>query len=72
MEIFNSYLSNIALIDLTQAIKRKTISLRRTYRIKLPDAIIVARAIETGATLLTNNIAFLAGLGLQTPSQTFL
>ena len=57
MEIISSYLSNIALINLTPAIKQKTISLRRTYRIKLPDAIIVASAIEAGATLLTNDIA---------------
>ena len=57
IEIISGYLSNITLINLTQAIKQKTISLRRIYRIKLPDAIIVASAIEAGATLLTNDIA---------------
>jgi hypothetical protein len=44
------------LINLTTAIKQKTISFRRTYRIKLPDAIIVASAIDAGAILLTNDI----------------
>jgi len=57
IEIINIYLSNITLVNLTKAIKQKTISLRRTYRIKLPDAIIVASAIEVGATLLTNDVA---------------
>ncbi|MFA6922288.1 MAG: type II toxin-antitoxin system VapC family toxin [Gallionella sp.] len=57
IEIINSYLSNITLVNLTKAIKQKTVSLRRTYRIKLPDAIIVASAIEAGATLLTNDVA---------------
>lgn len=57
IEIISSYLSNITLINLTPAIKQKSISLRRTYRIKLPDAIIVASAIEAGAVLLTNDIA---------------
>ncbi|MDP2902064.1 MAG: PIN domain-containing protein [Methylovulum sp.] len=57
MEIINTYLGNIVLMNLTEAIKQKTISLRRTYRIKLPDAIIAATAIEAGAVLLTNDKA---------------
>lgn len=56
-EIINSYLGNIVLINLTEDIKQKTISLRRTYRLKLPDAIIAATAIEARAVLLTNDIA---------------
>ncbi len=56
-QIINRYLSGITLMDLTPAIKQKTIHLRRTYRIKLPDAIIVATSIETGAALLTNDRA---------------
>lgn len=56
-EVINSYLGNIFLMNLTQNIKQKTISLRRIYRIKLPDAIIAATAIETGSVLLTNDIA---------------
>jgi len=69
-QIINSYLSNIVLMNLTEAIKQKTISLRRAYRIKLPDAIIAATAIEAGAVLLTNDRALhtiedLACLSLQ-------
>lgn len=56
-QIITSYLNDIVLISLTDNIKQKTINLRRTYRIKLPDAIIAATAMETKATLLTNDIA---------------
>jgi len=54
-QIINNYLSNIVLLNLTETIKQKTISLRRACRIKLPDAIIAATAIESGAILLTND-----------------
>lgn len=57
VEIITSYLNDIVLISLTDNIKQKTINLRRTYRIKLPDAIIAATAMETNATLLTNDSA---------------
>ena len=54
-QIINNYLSNIVLLNLTESIKQKTISLRRAYRIKLPDAIIAATAIVSGAMLLSND-----------------
>lgn len=54
-QIINNYLSNIVLLNLTETIKQKTISLRRACRIKLPDAIIAATAIESGAILLAND-----------------
>lgn len=56
-EIINDYLGNIVLINLTEEIKQQTIRLRRAYRIKLPDAIIAATAIEAVAVLLTNDKA---------------
>ncbi len=56
-EIIIGYLNNIVLMTLTDNIKQKTIKLRRTYRIKLPDAIIAATAMETKAILLTNDTA---------------
>jgi predicted nucleic acid-binding protein len=69
-EIINDYLGNIVLINLTEGIKQKTIRLRRACRIKLPDAIIAATAIDAGAVLLTNDKALhtiegLACLSLQ-------
>jgi predicted nucleic acid-binding protein len=41
---------------LTANIAQKTIFLRRQYRLKTPDAIIVATAWEFEATLLTNDL----------------
>ena len=38
---------------LTENVKNKTIALRRAYKIKLPDAIIVATAIENKLQLIT-------------------
>jgi len=43
----------IFVIDLTDSVKRETIMLRRTTRLKLPDCIIAASAIALNAVLLT-------------------
>lgn len=51
-----SFLNQIALVGIDTNIKNLTISLRKQYKLKLPDAIIVATAQFLGATLLTNNI----------------
>ena len=40
-------------------LKQETIKLRRQYRFKLPDAIIVATARHLNAELLTNDIKLL-------------
>lgn len=45
------FLEHVAVIGLTDAIEDRAIELRRTHRIKLPDAIIAATAVELGATL---------------------
>jgi len=55
--IIIEHLHTITIIGLTEAIKQTTIVLRRKYRLKLPDALIVATTIESNATLLTNDIA---------------
>jgi predicted nucleic acid-binding protein len=49
------FLADITIIELNQAIKESAISLRRQYRFKLPDALIVATTHFLTATLLTNN-----------------
>jgi predicted nucleic acid-binding protein len=46
--------ANILVLD--EDITDLTISLRKEYRIKLPDAIIAATAIHHNMTLITNNI----------------
>ncbi|MGZ8217089.1 type II toxin-antitoxin system VapC family toxin [Methylomagnum sp.] len=49
------FLDSIYIVGLTEAIKEQVIQLRQRYRIKLPDAIIAATAIQEQAILLTND-----------------
>jgi predicted nucleic acid-binding protein len=53
------FLSAIQVITLDDAIEGRTIALRRQRKIKLPDAIIAATAIERGLTLLSLDKALL-------------
>lgn len=41
--------------ELTENVANKTIELRKTYKTKLPDAIIAATALENQFTILTRN-----------------
>lgn len=50
-----SFLEDVTVVDLGPEICRPTINLRRTYSLKLPDAIICATALALDATLLTND-----------------
>jgi predicted nucleic acid-binding protein len=43
----------ISVVDLTSAVKKEAIALRRTVNIKLPDCIVAATAIALSAVLLT-------------------
>ena len=52
-----SLLSTIEVVGIDQSIKELTISLRKAYRLKLPDAVVVATASSIGAILLTNDLA---------------
>jgi predicted nucleic acid-binding protein len=53
-------LHEIPIVDITSEIKEQTISFRKKYRLKLPDAIIAATALFLRATLVTNDKSFLA------------
>lgn len=44
-------------IPLHDAIVQKTIEFRKTYKIKLPDAVIAATTLVHGLTLITRNIS---------------
>ncbi len=52
----HDFLADVTVIELSQEIKQATINLRRQYRFKLPDAVIVATARHLDAQLLTNDI----------------
>jgi len=43
----------LPVIDLTSEIKKETIALRRTIKLKLPDCIVAATAVVLNAKLLT-------------------
>ncbi len=55
LKVLNGFISDCFVIELEQAIKIKTVEIRKAYNIKLPDAIIAATAIIHGLILVTRN-----------------
>lgn len=51
-------LNNCSKLQLKEEIKERTIKIRKTYNIKLPDAIIAASAIENRLPLITADVGF--------------
>lgn len=62
------FLSLLDRVELTQSIRLETIRLRRQKRLKLPDALIAASAINNKAILLSNDQAFQVVDGLMVQS----
>lgn len=66
-EIAERYMQEICsscqIIPLSESVIQETITIRKQYRIKLPDAIIYATALVQNLPLLTNNIADFKSLG---------
>ena len=59
--LFQQFLQRVAVVDLTMAnvaLIEKIIELRQQYRLKLPDAIIAAMAIQNSASLVTADQEF--------------
>ncbi|MBL7222435.1 MAG: type II toxin-antitoxin system VapC family toxin [Candidatus Brocadiae bacterium] len=54
-----AFLGHVAIVGLTDAIEERAIQLRRKHRLKLPDAIIAATAVELGAALVTSDTQLL-------------
>ena len=54
----HSFIKDCTVLFLTENVKNKTIALRRSYKIKLPDAIIAATAIENNLQLITADKGF--------------
>jgi predicted nucleic acid-binding protein len=50
------FLNQITVVSIDNSVKNLTISLRKQYRLKLPDAIITATAQNLNATLFTNDV----------------
>jgi len=51
------FVKSSLVIGLTDEIIDQTISLRKTYKIQLPDAVIASTAIVSGLTVLTRNFS---------------
>lgn len=62
IEIFRSFVSYSTVFDLTEDIILRTIALRRSRRIKIPDAVIAATALEYDLTLITHNTSNFQGI----------
>ena len=54
-ENIKSLLSYFEIFNITDDIKNKTIEIRKTYGIKLPDSIICATTIVNRTTLISND-----------------
>jgi hypothetical protein len=55
--IFEAWLARLSIQTVTEQILRRAAALRRQRRMKLGDSIIAATALETGADLVTRNVA---------------
>ncbi|PWK73757.1 hypothetical protein LX99_04142 [Mucilaginibacter oryzae] len=56
LQLVNDFIANVTIIELENAIKLKTAEIRKTTKIKLPDAIIAATALIHNLTLVTRNV----------------
>ncbi|MDK9692941.1 MAG: type II toxin-antitoxin system VapC family toxin [Sulfurimonas sp.] len=54
-EILKRLLSQFESIELTKSVKEKTIQIRKESKLKLPDSIIVASALDNDAILVTSD-----------------
>jgi predicted nucleic acid-binding protein len=54
----HQFLNQIQIIGISGAVKEEAVRIRRTFRLKLPDAIIAATSVVLGATLLSNDRDF--------------
>ncbi len=64
-EAVRAFLHATTVLPLTEAVKEAAIELRRSSKLKTPDAIIAATAQVHGATLLTNDKRLLNVPGLR-------
>jgi predicted nucleic acid-binding protein len=56
IKVLNEFIDDVRIIELEKSVKLKTAEIRKSHRIKLPDAIIAATALVYDFTLVTRNI----------------
>ncbi|KOH45513.1 type II toxin-antitoxin system VapC family toxin [Sunxiuqinia dokdonensis] len=54
--VLESFVAGSTVLDLDEKVIRKTIQIRKTHSIKLPDAIIAATCLVHNCALITHNI----------------
>jgi predicted nucleic acid-binding protein len=54
-DVIDMFLRDFTVVDLTRRIARDAVEIRRTHRIRLPDAIVWASARSESAVLVTRN-----------------
>lgn len=57
-QVLEDFLSNCIVIDINNRIKAEIINLRKNYRIKLPDCIIIASSLYLNIPLITADSDF--------------
>ena len=53
---FEPFYEHLPVLHFTEPVLERTAQIRRNYRVRLPDALIAACAIETNSILVTRNI----------------
>lgn len=56
LQLLTDFINDVTIFELENAIKLKTAEIRKTSRIKLPDAIIAATALVHDLILVTRNV----------------
>jgi predicted nucleic acid-binding protein len=54
-DVIEMFLRDFRVVDITRAVAREAVDIRRTHRIRLPDAIVWASARVESALLVTRN-----------------
>lgn len=65
-QVVRSFLQEFRMIEINTPVMELSVEIRRKYKIKLPDAIIAASAIDNNLTLVTRNIKDFKGLVVKT------
>ncbi len=55
-DVIEMFLRDFRVVDLTRGVAREAVEIRRTHRMKLPDAVIWASARAESVLLVTRNI----------------
>jgi predicted nucleic acid-binding protein len=63
-ELLDSFIDSVYVININDAVKQKTIAVRRSHKLKLPDSIIAASALHENVSFITADKGFQKVTGL--------